>query len=89
MKSQKMREAFFWQVDERILEEIPCGICCIGYEEPEDMENDDFYLLYSNEEFFWCISYTREEFAIARNDIRSVVTVKQREELRRQLGEAM
>ncbi|MCI9083111.1 MAG: diguanylate cyclase [Lachnospiraceae bacterium] len=89
MESQKMLEQFFQQEEEQILEEIPCGICCIGYEEPEDMENDDFNLLYGNEEFFQCIGYTRAEFAIARNDIRSVVTVKQREELRRQLKEAM
>ena len=43
-----MLEQFFQQEEEQILEEIPCGICCIGYEEPEDMENDDFNLLYGN-----------------------------------------
>ncbi len=89
MKDQKMQEQFFRQQEEQILEEIPCGVCCIGYEEPEDMENDEFYLLYSNEEFFRCIGYTRAEFAVAGNDMRAVVTVKQREELRRQLREAM
>lgn len=84
-----MREAFFQQEQEQIFAEIPCGICCIGYEEPEDMDNDNFSLLYGSEGFFQCIGYTREEFAVAGNDIRSVVTVKQRQEVRRQLNEAM
>ena len=84
-----MRETFFQQGEESILGGIPSGICCIGYTDLEAFENDNFQLIYANEEFFQEIGYTREEFQIAGNDIRSIVTVAQREELRRQVREAM
>ena len=89
MENQRMRETFFQQGEEKILGGIPSGVCCIGYTDLEAFENDNFQLIYANEEFFQEIGYTREEFQIAGNDIRSIVTVAQREELRRQVREAM
>lgn len=84
-----MRETFFLQEEEQMLEEIPCGICCAGYVEQEAFENGNFYLICTNEEFFRCIGYTREEFEIAGNDIRSIISVAQKEELRGQIRSAM
>lgn len=89
MDNQKLREKFFMQGENELLENIPCGIYCTCCRTQEGFEYENLPMVFVNEEFYQCIGYTREEFEITGNDIRAIISRQDKETMNQQVKRAV
>lgn len=83
MNHNEMKEQFEEQWGELLFEAFPCGIYCVEYTKGKGMAKENFHTVYINEEFYRCIGYRQEEFAVAGNDV-GIITVKEDKDIAKQ-----